>query len=117
MTTRSAVPVTGRDKKLIRVKWEGLLNGDDGTPVEMGAWPDRSVQVIGTFGTGGSVSLEGSNDGTTWKALTDPQGNATTFTAAGIEAITELTWKIRPRCTAGDGTTDLDVWVMMGSAH
>ena len=96
------------------IKWVGLLNGDTGDAVEMAAWPDRSVQVHGTFGTGGSITFQGSNDGTNWFALTDPQGNAITKTAAGLEAVTELTRYIRPSVTAGDGTTDLQCWVFSG---
>lgn len=78
-------------------------------------WPfgaDKCVQVVGTFGSGGTVKVEGTNDGTNWVVLTDPQGNALSFTAAGIEAITENPWKIRPHVTAGDGTTSLTVTIV-----
>lgn len=91
------------------VTWTGLLNGDDGERAELAAFSDRSVQFTGTFGTGGSVTLEGSNDGTTYFALSDPQGVAITRTAAGLKAVSELTRFIRPRVTAGDGTTSLTV--------
>ena len=64
---------------------------------------DRSVQVAGTFGTGGSVTLYGSNDGTNYIALTDPQGNAITKTAAGVEQVMEQALTMRPQVTAGDG--------------
>lgn len=94
------------------VQWTGLANGDDGTPYEGVGSTDRSVQVTGTFGTGGSVRLEGSNDGTNYAALTDPQGNDLNITSAKIEAITELCRYIRPRVTAGDGTTSLVVTVV-----
>ena len=85
--------------------WSPLANGDDGAAVQYGAFTDRSIQFAGTFGTGGTVVLEGSNDGTNWQTLTDPQGNVISKTAASIEAITEATRYIRPRVTAGDGTT------------
>lgn len=89
------------------VQWTGLLNGDDGSPIEMPGSSDRSVQFSGTFGTGGTILLEGSNDGTNYVVLTDPQGNAISKTAAGIEAVTELTRYVRPRVSAGDGSTSL----------
>jgi hypothetical protein len=89
------------------VSWTGLLNGDDGSSLEYGAYTDRSVQFVGTFGAGGTIVLEGSNDGTTWVTLTDPQGNAISKTSASIEAISEATRYVRPRVTAGDGTTNL----------
>lgn len=95
--------------------WTGLTQAtaDDGEAFEMPGAADRSVQVVGTFGAGGSVRLEGSNDGTNYAVLSDPQGNALDITTAKIEAITELTRYIRPRVTAGDGTTALAVTVLV----
>lgn len=77
-------------------------------------WADRSVQVIGTF-NGGTVTIEGSNDGATWAALTDPQGNAMTFTATKIEQVSEVTRYVRPRITAGTGM-DIDVFFVLRRA-
>lgn len=114
MATRSLQTVPLPNVKTQSVKWTGLANGDDGAPVRMENWPDKSVQVVGTFGTGGSVNIEGSIDGTNYAVLTDPQGNALTFTATKIEAISELVGYIRPRVTAGDGTTSLAVHIIMG---
>ena len=91
--------------------WSGLLNGDDGSPISGSDFPDRTVHILGTFGSGGSVNLEGSNDGTNWLPLTDPQGNAITKTATALEMVTETPRYIRPRVTAGDGTTDITVIV------
>ena len=80
-----------------------------GIPEAFMDYADRSVQVLGTFGAGGNLRVEGSNDGgTTYGALTDPQGNALNFTAAKVEAVTEITLLTRPFISAGDGTTDLD---------
>lgn len=93
--------------------WVGLLNGDTGAPIEMPGSSDRSVQFVGTFGTGGTIQLQGSNDGTNYVVLTDPQGNNISKTAAGIEMITELTRYIRPAVTAGDGSTDLKCYVLV----
>jgi hypothetical protein len=99
----------------VLMTWTGLLNGDTGAPLTFHDYPDRTFQVTGTFGTGGSVNLEGSNDGTNWAILTDPQGNAITKTAAGMEAVTETPRYMRPNVTAGDGTTDLTVTVFARS--
>lgn len=98
---------------IVRVVWTGLLNGDTGAPAEIPEYPDRTAHVTGTFGAGGSITLEGSNDKTTetpaYVALTDPQGNAVTKTAAAIEVFEECTLLVRPNVTAGDGTTSLTV--------
>lgn len=96
------------------VSWAALTTTDDvGSALEMAGSPDRSVQVIGTFGVGGTCVIQGSNDGTNYATLTDPQGNALSFTATGLEAVTELTRYIRPRITAGDGTTSLTAYLFV----
>lgn len=87
------------DTKL--VTWSGLITGDTATPVEMPDWPDMTVQIAGTFNGGTSVSLQGSNDGTNYAALTDPQGNAITKTAAAIESVTEAPRYIKPTIASG----------------
>lgn len=93
------------------VIWTGLLNGDDGTPFEMPGWADRSVQVLGTFGVGGTLLIEGSNEvtPTNWHTLNDPSSTALSITAAKIKTILEVTRWVRPRVSAGDGTTTLTV--------
>lgn len=95
------------------VAWEEIPNGDSGAPLEMPGSNVRSVQVGGTFGAGGTVVIEGSNDGTNYVTLTDPQGNAISKTSAAIEAIQEVPRYIRPRVTAGDGTTAVDVHLIL----
>jgi hypothetical protein len=95
-------------------QWTGLTNAttDVGEAIDVPGYADRSVQVTGTFGTGGSVRIEGSIDGTNYAVLTDPQGNALDVTAAKIEAISENVRLLRPRITAGDGTTSLAVTIL-----
>lgn len=95
------------------VTWTGLLNGDDGAGAEWVEFSDRCFQVTGTFGTGGSCTIQGSNDGANWAALADPQGNALTFTSQKIEQALELPRYVRPVVTAGDGTTSLTVTLCM----
>lgn len=97
-----------------QVVWTPMLNGDVGAPYLGSGSADRSVQVSGTFGAGGSVTMEGTNVGTAatptnFTTLHDPQGLALTVTSAKLELVAELTMAIRPNCTAGDGTTSLTV--------
>lgn len=99
-------------KRVSQTLWTGLLNSDTGLPQTGASLPDKSVQVSGTFGAGGSVSIRGSNDGSTYFTLTDPQGNALTFTANGMEQISENPKFMRPEVTAGDGTTSLTVTII-----
>jgi hypothetical protein len=114
MTTRNVTITPQGDGRSALAVWTGLVNGDDGTPISWLEYADRSVQFLGTFGTGGSVRLEWSNDGgTTWVTCTDAQGNDIIKTAAGGEAVTELGLLVRPRVTAGDGTTSLSCYLAM----
>lgn len=88
--------------------WSGLLFDDDGEPVRLAVYSDRAIQVSGTFG-GASVTIGGSNDGETYHALTDTQGNALTLTSGALKQIVELPIFIKPRVFGGDGTTNLKV--------
>ncbi len=92
-----------------QVQWAQIPNGSTGVPVDLIEYTDRSVQVEGTFGTGGSVAIEGSNDGINWEQLRDPSSTLLAITTAGLHGILEMTWQIRPHVTAGDGTTSLTV--------
>lgn len=109
MATRTFA-VVDNNMRSVTGAWSGLLNGDDGSPVELADYADRSFQIQGTPGAGFSLTIEGSNDGTNYVALTDPQGNALTFSAVSkIEQVEEICRYMRPRVTAGDGTTSVVV--------
>lgn len=90
-----------------QLAWAAMANGDTGAPQMLPGNADRTIQVTGTFGAGGSVAAEGSNDGVNYFALTDPTGTTIAITSAGGKAITEACMYIRPHVTAGDGTTAL----------
>lgn len=103
------------------ILWTPLTTTDDiGIPIDMPGSADRTIQFTGTFGAGGTIVLQGSNflvptPGTDadWFTLTDPQGNAISKTAAGGEAVLELTRWVRPKVTAGDGTTSLSARLLV----
>lgn len=98
-----------------RIQWANMANGDTGAPVSLTNFFDRSVQVTGTFGAGGTVVLEGTNDGTNYSTLNNPADTALSLQAAAIEQVTEITEMVRPDVTAGDGTTDLTVTMVVSS--
>lgn len=101
-------------------QWLGLANLDTGAPLGEASTAnnsDRTIQVNGTFGAGGSGQLEGSNDGVNWNILTDPLGNSLVFTSAGMKAVTELPRFYRPEVTAGDGTTALNFYLFSKGGH
>ena len=91
------------DGSVLFVTWSLTSTNTDGAPVAWVQWADRSVTFTGTWGAA-TAALEGSNDGSTWLPITDPQGNAISKTANALEACTELTRFVRPNLTtAGSG--------------
>ena len=103
---------------LVKATWSGLLNGDSGASISWAALSDKTVQLLGTFGAGGTVVIEGSNDGgTTYATLSDEQGTALSFTAAGLKLVLQNPEKIRPRVTAGDGNTNLTAIICATSSQ
>lgn len=97
------------------VTWATLLNTDTGAPVYLPDFGDRSVQLSGTLGVGGAVTMQGSNDAptaapATYGGVTDPGLTAIVLSAVGaIETVLDPVVWIRPNVTAGDGTTSLTV--------
>jgi hypothetical protein len=104
------------------VHWPGLLNGDTGQPYSCPHFSGRAVQVVsGTAGVGLSVAVEGTlvPDGQVtvspvFKALKDPSSTVIALTAIGnISQVLEDVYQIRPNVTAGDGTTNVDVYLLV----
>lgn len=97
--------------------WPSLAQGDDGAPLMLPHFADRSVQFVGaTFG-GAQVVLEGSNDGTNYETLTDPQGNDIQKSGADLEAVTEVTAYVRPRVIGGDVNTNITAVLLIRAAQ
>jgi hypothetical protein len=97
------------------VTWAALTTTNNyGSPFEMPGWSDRSIQLIGTLGTGGAVTLYGSNvaapdltDDDDWAILTDQSDNNLALSTLKVEQVMQLTRWVRPKITAGDGSTSL----------
>ena len=98
----TGVKCPGQDGASV-VTWSAMATGDTGQAIENPVFADRSVHVEGTFG-GATVTILGSNDGTNYYTLNDPQGNPLTFTSARLEQILEITRYIKPQVTAGAGS-------------
>lgn len=94
----------------------GEAEGDIGSGFEWPQGADRAIQVTGTLGSGGAVTMQGSNKvaptaaDADWAALDDTEGNVIDVDAVptAINVGTICRW-IRPQVTAGDGDTDLTV--------
>jgi len=107
MAVITAIPVeiTARGDHGHVIPWLALTNLDTGNPIEMIGSAKRTVQVSGTFGSGGKAIIEGSNNGTDYSTLMDDFGNELKFNSAGISTVSVLTRYIRPRITAGSGAS------------
>ena len=91
--------------------WGPMTSVDvDGGPLEEFNHADRSVQVDGVP-SGASVTLQGSNNGTSWYTMTDPTGLPVVLTQTGLRGLTECTRFIRPLVSGGDANTSLIVTV------
>ena len=103
MASATTEDVTGNGHATL-VTWV-LTDGDStGDAASWVQYADRNIQIVGTF-NGGTVVIEGSNDGVNYSPLSDAQGNALTFTAMKIEQILEVTKYTRPRITSGTGVS------------
>jgi len=111
MAVRTVVMGDPQATNTVLFTWSGLTqtSSDTGSPVELYDHADASVQVGGTLGAGGTVVLEGSNDGVTYFTLNDTAAAPISKTAAGLSQIAEVCRFIRPRVSAGDGTTSFTV--------
>jgi hypothetical protein len=90
------------------VQWT-LTDADTATEVSLAEYADRSVQVQGTFG-GATITIQGSNDGTNWHTLNDFEGDALSFTSAGLRMIAEPTAYIKP-VTAGGSSSSVVITI------
>lgn len=122
MAVTSVAPVAApnSDIHLTKWVWSNLTTSQVGMPIGSSIhqfqanYADRTVQVTGTFGSAGSVQLEGSNDGgLTYNILNDAFGNPLVLTSGVIKQVTECAERVRPNVTGGDGTTSLTVNLFM----
>lgn len=115
----AAVTVSGSTtpvaKGVIRTIWNFATSlaagtGSIGRPLSAPNYPDKTVIWRGTWVTGLTIAIQGSNTATfttgtaAWFNLADPQGNALSKATGAVEAILENPRWIRPRLTARTGT-------------
>lgn len=109
----TVVPGTTRaDKNCWTATWANVTSADTCTSVALPVAGDRSVQFSGTFDSA-TVALHGSNDGSNYLVLTDPQANGISTTVAKIEQIEEITLHVKPVFTGGGGSQSITVTLFM----
>jgi hypothetical protein len=110
MSTINGAVTRNGDQSVVTVTFTAVGDADSGAPIQLSEYADRSVQATGTWDSA-TLVWQGSNDGTTWFTLNDPDGNAISKTANFLESVMELTKYARPTTSGGQGSTDIDVVV------
>ena len=95
-----------------RYVWPEMKAGDVGDPVALSQFPDRAIQVVGDFGVGGKIDIEGSVIDDEFDVMNDVQANPLSFTTRKIEQVQELVKEIRPVCS-GNVATNLTVGLIL----
>ena len=91
------------------VTWEGLGLEDVGKPIDVTESEERTVQVLGEFGSRGALVIEGSLDGEHFRTLTDSEGFELELTDDALKTVSEAVRFARPRVAKGDANTKLTV--------
>jgi hypothetical protein len=97
---------------VLLVQWVALGAGDEGAPLELCGWADRSVQACGNFG-GATLRWEGSNNGVDYCTLNDPQGVALNLTGTCVKGVLEACRYARPKVIGGNEQTNLETHVFI----
>lgn len=109
----STVLTTLPEPGIVQAEWPSIVNADtNGDPASLSRWVSKSVQVSGTWGSSGEITLEGSNDGVTYLPLNNSLGIPLVFTANGITDILENTRHIRPSKTTSDAALNVKVVII-----
>ena len=93
--------------------WETLTDGDTGSPVLAARFADKTVHSDGNYSGTAVITMQGSNNNVAWFTLTDHADTDVTMGADTVGAVIAQNplW-IRPSVGAGDGSTDIDVYLV-----
>lgn len=105
------------DGDVLKVVWEGIAAGDTCAALseKYAQWADRCVEIVGTF-DGATITLQGSNGGSTYYTLNDPTGTDISAASAKLFQVLENPLFTKPAISAGT-TVDVDVIMIMRRAQ
>lgn len=95
--------------------WAMVTANVEGLPVELPGAADKCVHLVGANWGGATLKVQGSNDGTNWLSLTDPQGNELSKTADAIEQILENPRYIRVYLTTAGTAAVISAYIFCRS--
>lgn len=113
MAVRAVVQATQVDIMVRVFTWSGLLQSslDTGAPVDVRDAAELMCMINGTLGAAGAVTWEGSVDGgVNYFPLKSNIGTPAAIVQTAVltpDMVQERPLTVRPRVTAGDGTTTL----------
>ncbi len=91
---------------VVKVTWSPLTEADDGAPYPTAYLADKTVQSLGTFGAGGMVEWEGTNNGSAnFVQLRDFRGKFISHMSDELSLVAENPQTIRPNVAAGSGVS------------
>src|SRR5579875_3420362 len=99
-----AVKVTSTGRTTRLAAWGALGKAVSGEPVKLDYDEEVRLTVWGAFG-GGTIALEGSEDGFNWSVATNPGNRSIATKHAGVMLIREAPRYIRPVVSGGDDAT------------
>ena len=112
-------------KGVIRAEWTGITATGPGRCLDAFAYPDKTVVLSGTIGSGTTVVIQGSNTATSvlttgaagFYTLTDQSDNALSLSTGKAETIAQNPQYIRPLVTAKNANTNVKVTIMAQSVR
>lgn len=107
MAQIQAAPIFNRRNDVIAYEWVNLTESDTADAVEVPFHSDKTFEVTGNFGTGGTLRAQGTidEDQGAFHNLTDAQGNAIGLTSAGVKEVLQNVAFFRPAVSAGTGVS------------
>lgn len=114
-TVSPVVSVVGSPDGVPRIVWESITTGDTITPylIRNRYGYVGTAQISGTFG-GATVSLQFSNDGSTWFTASDTLGNSISTTANALYEISTAAAYVRATISGGTGDSVNVILVFRG---
>lgn len=112
MATR-ALETVYRDRHMRVYKWTGLLQGDDGAPLQIDEFHHITIHGFGAFDGSANMNIMGSNDGTNFAVTKKHDVGSMILTAASIEKLLTEPRYIKPSVTSGNVSTNLSCWVCL----
>jgi hypothetical protein len=112
MATR-ALETVYRDRHMRVYKWTGLLQGDDGAPLQVDEFHHITIHGFGSFSGGAHLNILGSNEGNNFAVTKKHDVGSMILTADSIEKLLTEPRYIKPSITSGNGSTNLACWVCL----